>query len=871
MAKLLNPAPRRKKEEFTLPEIFQIINRRKNILILSVITLVLAAFLYNTLSKPVFEASVMLKKDRGDEKSSANDEFKSLVLLQTQDEIETEMELVKTREVLNSIVDELQLNLTVDKLIGPDGKSVKINSGGVDYNHNYLQKAHPGFMPAFEKVVVTPSKSASSFFIAKTAEHTFSLYNAQNDSLLQTSVDSAFLNTGLSQDQALDSLSNSLASEKHSYVTFNMPGRYIKIDWPEAKAGSRIFFDVNNYYETLDKLSKSINVEHVVKTDIFKITVQSQSPYAAQLIANTAAEKFRSARIGQQKQNIKYSYDFVDKQLNDVSEKLKNAEKNLSEFKSAKRLTSIDENSKNLVDFLSNLEAEKIKTDLELTDRETKLAQMQNELKTKGYIDQTYLTPEAQEQSNSPFSGLLKQLSDLEVQRVELLQTRKESHPDVVNLDQRIRQIKDKLSAYNKNTLTAYQIIINSAKKKQNELSGLTSKYAGKIQALPPDESRLAELTRQRDVYDKIFKMLLDKREEMRIAEVSKLQDITVLDEAHEPNKPVYPQKSLNLGLGLVAGIFIGFIGMTVQEVRSRRLIDADHVENEYNVPIFAIIPSYPKEVQKRIENSTHYYERFVTLMSDQEGFHESYRVLQTKLESRFPDKKILMFTSCEEDTGKTSIVSNFGISLARAGKKVLMIDCDLRKASLTRAFNLKEDSPGLINYLSDGQTSFNTYQIPLGTGTNEMNNLKILSAGGMSESSSNLLGSFKMEQLMDMIGTSSFEYVLIDTPPITRVVDVLVLGKLIRDAVLIVRPGKSFKDSVSWGMMEMNDAGINISGILINACDVNRSSFRYRYGYSYGYPYGGKSSVKKLYGRSSGGRKSPSGKSSSGNGLLQK
>lgn len=866
MAKLLNPAPQsKKKEEFTLSEIFQIINRRKKILLFSVIALVVAAFLYNTFSKPVYEASVMLKKDRGEERSSGNDEFKSLVLLQTQDEIETEMEMVKTREVLSSIVDELMLNISIDKLVEPDGKSTNINSDAIVYSHNYLRNRQPGIMPAFEKVRVAPSKSASSYFIAKAAEHTFSIYNARNDSLLQSSIDSAYLNSGSSQAQALDSLKNEAASVKHSCIVFNLPGTYIKIDWPEARVGSRIFFSINNYYETLDNLNKSITAEHVVKTDIFKISAQSSSPFASQLIANTAADKFRSARIGQQKQNIRYSFDFVDKQLNDVSDKLKNAERNLSEFKSSKSLTSIDENSKNLVDFLSNLEAEKIKTDLELTDRENKLAQMQNELKTNGYIDQTYLTPEATEQSNSPFSSLLRQLSDLEVQRVELLQTRKESHPDVVNLDQRIRQTKDKLSSYNKNTLTAYQIIINSAKKKQNELSGLTAKYSGRIQALPPDESRLAELTRQKDVYDKIFKMLLDKREEMRIAELSKLQDITILDEAHEPGKPIHPQKSLNLALGLAAGIFIGFIGMTVQEVKSRRLIDADHVENEYDVPIFAIIPNYPKEVIKRIANSTHYSQRFVTLMSDQEGFRESYRVLQTKLESRFPDKKILMFTSCEEDTGKTSIVSNFAISLAQANKKVLMIDCDLKKASLTKAFNLKVDSPGLITFLSDGQSSFNTYQIPLGTGENGINNLKMLSAGGITETSSSLLGSYKMEQLIDLISTSSFEYVLIDTPPITRVVDVLVLGKFIKDAVLIVRPGKSFKDSVNWGIMEMNDAGINISGILINACDIGRSSFKYRYGYGYGYNDAG--SVKKLNARYS----AKKTKNSHNKGLLNK
>ncbi|MGE5402457.1 MAG: GumC family protein, partial [Ignavibacteriales bacterium] len=580
----------KKKEELTLSEIFEIINRRKAILFISVITLLAAAFLFNTITKPVYESAVLLKKDKGTQENSKDDDFKDIVLHQSQDEIETEMEIAKTREVLNSVIDTLNLYLTVSKIIQPDGKSTSINASVVDYTHNNAYYVNSGFMPQFVKVRPAPSRSDYSFYIKKADNHTYQIYSSKNDSLLQTSMDSSFFSQG-NKPEDTGKFESSLAAAKKPDITFNLPGNTIVMNWPNGPVGSKVYFDIANYYSVIDKLNKNLRLEHVVKTDIFQIAYKSASPYMAQKIANTVAEKFREIRMSQQKQNIRYSFNFVDKQLQDVSEKLKMAEGELSRFKASKQITSIDENSKNLVDFLSNLEAEKIKTNLELTENENKLSQMRSELNTRGYIDQTYLTPRSSEETSSPFSSLLKQLSDLEVQRVELLQKRTEKHPDVVLLDQRIKQIKDKLSSYNQNTLTAYQILINSAKKKEAELTGLTNKYSGRIEALPPEESRLAELIRQKNVYDKIFTLLLDKREEMRIAELSKLQDIIILDEAHEPSDPVYPKKTLNLAVGLLAGIFIGFAGIIIKEVRDRKLITLDEAENELDIPIFAIIP----------------------------------------------------------------------------------------------------------------------------------------------------------------------------------------------------------------------------------------------------------------------------------------
>jgi capsular exopolysaccharide synthesis family protein len=585
----------------------------------------------------------------------------------------------------------------------------------------------------------------------------------------------------------------------------------------------------------MESLKKKINVERKGKANVFGISVRSVSPYSASVIANTVIDKFRESRIDQQKQTIRYSFKFVDNQLEEMQGKLRQAEDNLSQFKSSGQITTIDQSSQEFVKFLSDLEAEKVNTDLQLSDYRNKVAEIKNEMSQTGYVDQSFLSPQNRSDNNSPFSALLKQLSDLELQRLELLQKRTENHPDVVALDQQIRLAKEKLSSYNQNTLTAYQIIIASLEKKLLKISNLMSKYEVKLEMLPAKENRLARLLRQKNVYEKISTLLLDKREEMRMAELSKLQDITVVDPAHEPLTPVLPRKFFNLVVALILGVFIGIIGIFLLELKDSKLINLDELEEEFNLPIFSIIPAYSNQIKDKINKSVDSKDKFVTLIDEQEGFRETYRLLKTKILFQMEGReKIFMITSCEENTGKTSIVGNLAVSIAQENKKVLVIDCDLRKAALSKMFDIPKNAPGLIEFI-ERDVAPTIY-------TKVLKNIDILPAGGTREDSSHLLNSERMRLLFNAIDTSFYDYIIIDTPPVTRVVDTLVLGRSIKDAILVVRPGHSFKEAVLSGIQEMLQAKIKLRGIVANAAEIKDSYYyKYRYSYGYGYAYGEK------------------------------
>ena len=349
------------------------------------------------------------------------------------------------------------------------------------------------------------------------------------------------------------------------------------------------------------------------------------------------------------------------------------------------------------------------------------------------------------------------------------------------------------------------------------------------METLPAQENRLVNLMRQKNVYEKIYTLLLDKREEMRMAELSKLQDIVIVDPAHTPLDPISPKKLLNLILALIAGAFIGVMSIFILEFKNTKLINLDELEEDFKIPILAIVPAYTTEIKSKIDNAQDGKSRLVTLMENADGFTESFRLLKTKILFQMEGKeKIFLVTSCEENTGKTSVVSNLAVSIAQENKRVLVIDCDLRKAELSSKFDISEKSPGLIEYLMN--------DVPPKIYNKILKRIDILPAGGTTEDSGNILNSEKMKLLFETINSSAYDFIIIDTPPVTRVVDTLILGRFVKDAILVVRPGFSFKESVYGGIQDMMQASIKIRGIVVNSADVEKSSYRYRYGYGYGY-----------------------------------
>lgn len=812
-------------KEKTLLEIFQLILKNKYILLSSVFIFLMLALLYIFMANPRYEASVILKKENNpeDRRFGAPD-ISTMLTLQSMDVIETEIQLVTTYTVMSKVVDELDLFCTVQELKWGNDKSYKIEK-------TYLDMLDPSFRSINAGKFIVPNKfeisftdslanEANNFIIRKVSDIDYVLLDAADHKLIAKSINDS--------TAYLDTVNLSQTNFSVSKIISN--NFSITLNWENAPKNSELHISFADYNKIVEGVRASTKVSREGKTDIFFITYSASSPTSAALIVNTIVEKFRESRIAQKKELIRYSYAFVDKQLDEIQEKLKTSENQLSNFKASGQIMSIDASSRELTGFLSNLEAEKYNTDLQLSDYKNRAADLEKELKKNGYFDQSYLNPQSQiDGGNSPFSQLMRQLSDLELQRIELLQKRTENHPDVIAIDDQIENAKSKLASFNENTITAYKIIISTLEKKLLKINDLMSKYEVKLRGLPSQENTMAQLMRERGTYEKIFTILLDQREAMRVAELSKMQDITIVDDAKVPENPAWPKKTLILLVSLISGSFFGILVIFSVELYRTRFVNLDELESEFQVSILSIIPKYSKDTLKALKNFNNEY-KIASLISTDNGLIETYRLFRTKLAQKLgTENKIIMITSCEENSGKTSVAANLAVSLSQEGKKVLLVDCDLRKGDLSKMFGLLNKDVGLIDYLSkDVNPKIYSRASKL---------IDILPAGGLTEDSGTILNSPKMRSLFAYLSKANYDLIIFDSPPVTRVVDPLVLAQFIKDVIVVVRPDMSIIETVRWGMQELKQANVRIRGIVANAADIEHSYYyRYRYGYGYGY-----------------------------------
>ena len=826
------------KKEKTLLEIFQLIIKNKYILLASILIMLVIALTYSFTAEPKYEATAVLKKESNPEdKRFGSPDISQMLTLQSTDQIETDMQLITTNSVMSSVVDELDLFCTITELKYGKGKTYKVNK-------TYLDMLDPVFRSKNSDKFIVPDKFeiiigdtgrtvTGEYIIKKDSEDSYVLLDAINNKILSKSdikIDTSLLFDSLSTfEQVLP-----IASLKLSDFQ-------IKFNWKDAPINSQLLISFNDYNKVVIGVNKNVKVAREGKTDIFSITYSSSSATSAAVITNTIVDKYREARLNQKKDLIRYSFNFVDKQLNEIQSDLKKSEDQLSSFKASGQIMTIDASSQELVQSLSSLEAEKNATDMQLSDYKNRAAELEKELKKSGYFDQTGLGPQGSTgDGNSPFSVLMRQLADQELQRLDLLQKRTENHPDVKAIDEQISLTKSKLSSFNQNTITAYKIIINSLEKKLLKITDMMSKYEVKMRSLPAQENKLAQLMRQRGTYERIFQILLDQREAMRVAELSSTQDITIVDEAKIPIDSSWPKKSLILLISLILGGFLGILSIFSIELYRTRFVNLDELETEFQVPILSIIPLYSKETQKEIKNSKSEY-KIASLTSKDDGLIETYRLFRTKLFQKLdPAKKVIMVTSCEENSGKTSVVANLAVSISQEGKKVLVVDCDLRKADLTKTFGLTTKDIGLIDFLTkDVNPKIYSRASKL---------IDVLPAGGLTDDSGTMLSSPRMKTLLANLVQSNYDIIIFDTPPVTRVVDPLVLAQYIKDAVIIVRPNHSLIETVRWGMQELKQANVRIKGIVANAATIENSYYyRYRYGYGYGYGKSNEKSKKKI------------------------
>lgn len=297
---------------------------------------------------------------------------------------------------------------------------------------------------------------------------------------------------------------------------------------------------------------------------------------------------------------------------------------------------------------------------------------------------------------------------------------------------------------------------------------------------------------------------------------------------------------------GALIGLGIGLIVVLLYVITFRTIRSEAELRSLLNVPCLGTLPF--SEVKKRRKNA----KKEINILYDtnRSDYIEAMRLVRTRLERQLEGKQVLMVTSSISGEGKSTVAANLAISIALKGKRVILVDCDLRNPTVGSIFNLTQEFPGLISVLH-GKTPLEDAMYDVKDRNNNSIGLTLLPGGKRESSLVEILGSEAMSNVIASLREKA-DIVILDTPPSAMLVDAMMLVRHVDAVAYVIMSDYARRRFILKGIEELNNSDAPIVGCILNGGSSRSGgygSYGYRYGYKYGYKYGYRYGYSRGYG----------------------
>ncbi|WP_435349992.1 polysaccharide biosynthesis tyrosine autokinase [Klebsiella michiganensis] len=405
----------------------------------------------------------------------------------------------------------------------------------------------------------------------------------------------------------------------------------------------------------------------------------------------------------------------------------------------------------------------------------------------------------------------------------------------IVNVDNQLNELtfrESEISQLYTKEHPTYKALMEKRKTLQDEKGKLNQR----VSAMPETQQEILRLSRDVESGQAVYMQLLNRQQELSIAKSSAIGNVRIIDEAVTETKPVKPIKVIVLLVGIILG-FVVSVGMVFLRVYLRRGIESPEQLEDAGINVYASIPVSEVFAKKALQSGWKKKQQseiqgFLAVENPADLAIEAIRGLRTSLHFAMMEARnnVLMISGASPNAGKTFVSTNLAAVIAQTGKKVLLIDTDMRKGYTHKLFNISNDN-GLCDILSG------KIDIVRAVKTITQGGFDFISRGVVPPNPAELLMHRRFGELIEW-ASRHYDIVVLDTPPILAVTDAAIIGHYAGTTLLVARFEQNTVKELEVSFKRFEQSGVIAKGCILNGV-VKKASSYYGYGYShYGYSY---------------------------------
>lgn len=551
------------------------------------------------------------------------------------------------------------------------------------------------------------------------------------------------------------------------------------------------------------------------EASILTLALKDSSPARAEDVLNTLITVYNEEAIKEKNQVAVNTANFINERLIIIERELGNVESNLESFKQRNQIVDIASSAG-----MYMTESQKYNADAMELETQLRLANF-----IKDYLTdpskETDLIPSNTGISDMNIENQISLYNAAKLKRDHLIDDSSVNNPVVQELNNSLRAMKQSI-------IRAVDNMIVSLNVKRNDAQNREMRAQDRVTAIPTKERQMLSIERQQKIKEALYLFLLNKREENALSQAMADNNARVIDGAEGSNAPISPNRNRILLLGLLVGIALpGAVCLAILFMDTR-VHGRKDIEGVTSVPYLGEIP-LDKEAMKD-------HRRKVMAVKEQgdDIVSEAFRILRTNmafLSKKDKPAQVITFTSFNIGAGKTFIARNLSMSLAYMKKRVVMVDLDIRKGTLSRHFG--HYHVGVTNYLSDNTVKVDDI-------IQHQEGFDLIPAGILAPNPAELLMDNRLDELMNELRTR-YDYIIADNVPVGLIADATIANRIADLTIFVVRAGKLDRRQLPDIEKLYQEKKLKNMALVLNGVNPERHGYGYSYGYGYGYGYGTK------------------------------